>query len=561
MKFYTGPTLLMLFAIPLSLQARVQEANTDKDSKKTWQDEYTLPTWGVKTNLLYDATTTMNLGVEFRTGPKNSLEIPINWNPWSFNGGVTKIKHILVQPEFRWWPNGTFNGNFFGIHAHGAYYNVGGLPHGPFTQYMKDHRFEGWLAGAGLSWGYRWNFNRFWGLEVTLGIGYAYLDYGKYPCGKCGVLIENETKHYFGPTRAGITLIFGLGSKKKAVPEEPVIVPIPVPDPEPVAIYSPALAASIIIPEAEPVKSRSESGRAYIEFVVGRSEILPDFRGNAAELRGIHDMIRLVDTDPDVTITRMTITGNASPEGSYPSNMSLSKRRAQALKEYLQGIYGFGHLMASDGAGEDWATLEELVDAANLADEIVLLDVIRSGGDHDVRLRRLQAVGRGVPYRQISTEMFPKLRRTDYVIEYDVAPIGTVRGKEILKTRPGNLSLNEMFLIANTYEPGSDAFNEVFDIAARVFPDSDTANINAAAIALERGDTASASRHLGKVKERGVAWYNNMGYLSWLEGDAARAAEYFGRGGAESAGNAVEMEKHLLSVAEAARAEAQQANK
>jgi hypothetical protein len=47
-----------------------------------------------------------------------------------------------------------------------------------------------------------------WGLEATVGVGYAYLDYDKYPCAKCGRKIGSASEHYFGPTKAGITLIF-----------------------------------------------------------------------------------------------------------------------------------------------------------------------------------------------------------------------------------------------------------------------------------------------------------------------------------------------------------------
>ena len=71
--------------------------------------------------------------------------------------------------------------------------------------------------------------------------------------------------------------------------------------------------------------------------------------------------------------------------------------------------------------------------------------------------------------------------------------------KEILKTKPQQLSLQEMFLVAQTYEPGSPEFNEVFDIAVRLFPDDETANLNAACTDLQKGDLTSAEKHLAKA--------------------------------------------------------------
>ncbi len=165
------------------------------------------PAWAIKSNLLYDAATTINLGFEFRTGRKWSLDLPVSFNPWTFKDNM-KWKHLIVQPEMRWWPCEVFNGSFLGIHAHGGIFNVSALPDPPFSSYMNTHRFEGWLVGAGISYGYHWILAKRWSIEATIGAGYAYLSYDKYNCEKCGEPLGHETKHYFGPTKVGVTLIF-----------------------------------------------------------------------------------------------------------------------------------------------------------------------------------------------------------------------------------------------------------------------------------------------------------------------------------------------------------------
>ncbi|MDR2911002.1 MAG: DUF3575 domain-containing protein [Bacteroidales bacterium] len=512
-------------------------------------NEQTLPLWNIKTNLLYDATATFNLGLEFRIGERLSFDLPFNYNAWTFSEN-RKWKHILVQPELRWWTRETFRGHFFGLHGHYARYNVGGLPE-PFSPYMQEHRFEGWLAGAGFSYGYRWNFNHIWALEATVGAGYAYLNYDEFNCGRCGELTGVKSKHYFGPTRAGISLIYGIGGKQASKPEPaPVYVPAPaVVIPEPVVPYEPLLHASFVTPEAEAVKARSVSGKAYLDFAVGRSEIVPGFRNNNAELHKIRELMESVKSDPDVTITGITITGYASPEGSSLSNQMLSERRAQALKDHISSIYGFrADILRVWGGGEDWATLDTLVAGSSLSDKYRVLDIIRSYVDLDAREQQLKGLSGGVTYGQIKETFYPQLRRSDYSIGYTVLPFTVERGKEVFRSRPGNLSLNEMFLIANTYEPGSDSFNELFETAARLYPSDNVANINAAASALSRSDALSAARYLDMVNEYTSSYWNNMGILAWLRGDKAKAAEYFSRGGAQGAGNAIELDKHLNSA-------------
>ncbi len=165
------------------------------------------PVIALKTNLLHDATATFNLGAEFGLGRKTTLDLPVDYNPWTFSGNK-KWKHLLVQPELRFWTCEAFNGHFFGLHAHYALYNVSRLPDPPFSSYLNTHRFEGWLAGAGISYGYHWILARRWSLEANIGVGYAYLLYDKYPCVKCGDKIGREKKNYLGPTRAGISLIY-----------------------------------------------------------------------------------------------------------------------------------------------------------------------------------------------------------------------------------------------------------------------------------------------------------------------------------------------------------------
>ena len=544
MNYARTLTQIVLLAIVISncLQAQSLASPFVQNPEKTESGSMVPPKWGLKTNLLYDATATINLGVEFRTGRRTSLDISGNLNPWTFKND-RKWKHIMAQPEFRWWTREAFDGSFFGLHGHYAFYNVGHLPR-PFSEYMQAHRFEGWLAGAGVSYGYRWNFSHRWALEATIGVGYAYLSYDKFECGDCGRKLGEETKHWFGPTKAGITLIYGIGGQKAQKRE---FVPVYVPQPLPA--YEPDLIVGFITPETEAVKARSESGTAYLDFVVGRWDILPDFRGNAVELRKIHSSIELVGDNSDATITGITIAGHASPEDTYDYNMALSDRRAQALKEHIRKVHGLQEgMIEAHGYGEDWKGLDSLVAISQIPDKYLLLEIIRGSEDFDIREQKLKKVSDGAPYRKVFAELYPKLRRSYYRIDYTVVPFTVERGKEVMRSRPGDLSLNEMFLIANTYEPGSKAFNNVFETAARVFPDSDTANINAAASALRCKDVSSAVRYLARVEDQNAAYWNNMGILSWLQGDKRKAAECFAKAGQKGAHNAAELEKHFRSL-------------
>ena len=167
------------------------------------------PVAALKTNLLYDAITTFNLGLEFRLNNSLTLELPVNYNPWTFSENK-KIKHILVQPELRYWFCEAYNGHFLGFHAHYARFNAGNLNMPNAFPALSEHRFDGSLYGVGASYGYQWYLSPRWAMEATFGFGYFYADFEKYECPKCGESLGRGYKHYFGPTKVGMSIIYML---------------------------------------------------------------------------------------------------------------------------------------------------------------------------------------------------------------------------------------------------------------------------------------------------------------------------------------------------------------
>lgn len=166
-------------------------------------------TTGVKSNLMYwGVGGSPNVAVEFTLGKKTTLELGGGFNLWNFSNNK-KFKHGLIQPELRYWLCESFNGHFVGVHAHATQYNVGGwnIPIGRLSTF-KEHRYEGYLYGAGLSYGYQWILSPRWNLELSIGGGFARIHYNKYPCVKCGSKIEEGDHNYWGVTKAAVSIIY-----------------------------------------------------------------------------------------------------------------------------------------------------------------------------------------------------------------------------------------------------------------------------------------------------------------------------------------------------------------
>ncbi len=178
-------------------------------SKGQAQDKVAL-----KANLLYGAVAqTPNLGIEIGLGAKTTLDISGGYNWFNLKGkpgNNKKLVHWLVQPEFRYFLCERFSGHFFGVHALGSQFNIGkrNLPL-LFGKGSEAYRHEGWAVGGGLSYGYQLPLAKRWNLEFNLGLGYAFMLFDKWEQPRCGNLVEPDvTRHYFGPTKAGVTVMF-----------------------------------------------------------------------------------------------------------------------------------------------------------------------------------------------------------------------------------------------------------------------------------------------------------------------------------------------------------------
>lgn len=174
---------------------------------------------GVKTNALYLATSTPNIGLEYAFADRFSLELEGGYNPWTLDSDRNmKAKHFLVSPEVRYWFCEAFNGHFIGINANYTLFNLSGVDvpavffpsarSAMVLEDLKNRRSEGWAAGAGLTYGCVWPIARRWNLECTVGLGYWYTDYDKFESRKCGLFQEHVSHGAFGPTALGISFIY-----------------------------------------------------------------------------------------------------------------------------------------------------------------------------------------------------------------------------------------------------------------------------------------------------------------------------------------------------------------
>ncbi len=168
----------------------------------------------VKTNLLFGALALApNLGFEVALAPRATLDLGGGVNAWNLNGSDAdnrKLAHWLIHGEYRHWFCERFNGSFIGGHAMFVNYNIAGREMPMFFgKGSRNYRYEGYMVGAGISYGYHLMLGRKWNAEFTIGAGYGYMRYDQYGCKHCDSKVyDDKQRNYFGPTSAGISLVY-----------------------------------------------------------------------------------------------------------------------------------------------------------------------------------------------------------------------------------------------------------------------------------------------------------------------------------------------------------------
>ena len=151
----------------------------------------------VKTNALYWAASTPNLGAEFRVNRHVTFNFEAAYNHLKiFN---IDTRGAMITPEVRYWFSARPQaGHFVGIAGIGCHYNFE----------IGDNRHKADLYGGGVTYGYSFVLSRRWSLETTLGVGMAHVqemrwDKDEYEPDEANVKRWNPI-----PIKAGVTFVY-----------------------------------------------------------------------------------------------------------------------------------------------------------------------------------------------------------------------------------------------------------------------------------------------------------------------------------------------------------------
>ncbi len=154
----------------------------------------------LRANLLRWGTLTPDLGVEWRLNRHVGILVNGSYTSWTWNSNDHRYALWEIAPEARYYIGKEKRGYI------GAIYKAGS-----FNYKLSEIGKQGNLMGGGLTGGYQLKLNKALNLDFFLALGCLHADYDKYIVID-GIRVRQgkETKNWWGPISAGVTLVWNV---------------------------------------------------------------------------------------------------------------------------------------------------------------------------------------------------------------------------------------------------------------------------------------------------------------------------------------------------------------
>lgn len=187
--------------------------------------------------------------------------------------------------------------------------------------------------------------------------------------------------------------------------------------------------------------SQDKGDSVQVHFRQNHTTLQLKFNSNSESLKSAVDSLALHLADSTLRLKDIHVVGGASPEGSIPLNIRLSKGRAATLTQYLADRVALpSDRISYTYLGRDWAGLLELVkedlDVPYREEVIAMLtDIANNCADgenpKDDNVFKLKNLRFGEPWLYMYRNLFPKLRQASFLATYDwiwgPPPIAAIR--------------------------------------------------------------------------------------------------------------------------------------
>lgn len=285
---------------------------------------------------------------------------------------------------------------------------------------------------------------------------------------------------------------------------------------------------------------------ANILFLINKADVRAN-QLNAADIASLEKFIIDNSGDAKKKVGDVYTQAYASPDGPLELNDKLSKERGASTHKALGAKFKKDKVPAAtqfdvNAMGEDWEGFKELVEASNIPDRDLILQVLSMYQDPQVRDREIKNMS--AAFKVLADKILPELRRSKMNVNVVVEGLTDQELKDAVASDINTLKVEEMLFSATLYTDHATK-TKIYKAAADKYNDYRAWN-NLGVMMVGAGDYAAAKADFMKassLNNSNPAVINNLGVVALAEGKVDEAAKYF------TASNAAEAKYNMGLVA------------
>ena len=263
------------------------------------------------------------------------------------------------------------------------------------------------------------------------------------------------------------------------------------------------------------------------------SSVVRNSELKSESVKNLQASLEEIAANPRYTVTGTRIISYASPDGGQEYNAKLSDRRAESAEKAWGKVTN--GMSADDvqvkSVGQDWEGFQEAIQKSDIQDKDLILRVLSMYSDPAVRESEIKNMSQ--VYKEISSDVFPELRRARFIADLDYRNYSDAELVELINSNIDALD-EEGLLRAASVITDNAAKADIYKKAVSKFG-SDRANFNLAVLALNDDNLADAARYLAAVKNPDADVINAKGVCEFRQGDYDAAADLFRQAGTAEA--------------------------
>ena len=266
---------------------------------------------------------------------------------------------------------------------------------------------------------------------------------------------------------------------------------------------------------------------AAIKFLINQANIRKSELKNNS-VKEFVKMLKKINADREgLNLKNVEIQAYASPDGGVKLNDKLAGNRQNVSEKYVKGTLKKQKMNADIDAhytAQDWDGFQQLVSASNIQDKDVILRVLSMYKDPQEREQQIRNMSAG--FRELADGILPELRRSRLIINYETIGRSDEQIEQQYKEDPSKLSTDELLYLSNLGSKSSAEQEAIFKTAAAQNSNDYRAYNNLAALALAKGDKATAQQYAQKaasVSNETPEAQANLGLIALINGNVQEA--------------------------------------